>query len=266
MIGSSHHPGHPLTHYRMHHRTHTRRPERRRLRALSAALCSALLLGACAGSEPANLATTEAAPRMDRGATLSYDGLTPLANTLMSRVWVRDGFSLSEYKKVILEGAGIRYRPVTRTLASGQESAATEFPISAAQKTELETLITEEFDRALDRLILPEVTEPGPDVLRVRGFMLDVVSRIPPEEATRERYFIDSVGQATFVVELVDSQTGTVLVRAVDTRSAIAPGDAANPSNAATSQAQVRALVARWADLLVDALNDLTAIDELQGA
>lgn len=264
MIGSSHHPGHPLTHYRIHHRTSSRRPERRGVRGFSAALCSALLLGACAGSEPAAVTTTDA-PRMDRNATLSYDGLTPLANTLMSRVWVRDGFSLSEYKKVILEGAGIRYRPVTRTLASGQESAATEFPISAAQKAELEALITEEFERALDRLILPEVTEPGPDVLRVRGFMLDVVSRIPPEEATGERYFIDSVGQATFVVELVDSQTGTVLVRAVDTRSAIAPGDAA-ASNAATSQAQVRALVSRWADLLVDALNDLTAIDELQGA
>ena len=100
----------------------------------------------------------------------------------------------------------------------------------------------------------------------MRGFMLDVVSRIPPEEASAERYFIDSVGQATFVVELIDSQTGTVLVRAVDTRSAIVPGSGAGTSNAATSREQVQALVARWADLLVDALNDLTAIDELEGA
>ncbi|MEM8767186.1 MAG: DUF3313 family protein [Pseudomonadota bacterium] len=236
-------------------------------RAFVVTLAAVLSLGACATSQPtaSDTATNEPA-RMDRSGTLSYDGLTPLEDTLMSRVWVRDGFSLSEYRKVILEGAGIRYRPVTRTLASGQESAATEFPISAAQKAELEALITEEFDRALDRLTLPEVTAPGPDVLLVRGFMLDVVSRIPPQEASSDRYFIDSVGQATFVVELIDSQTGTVLVRAVDTRSAIAPGDATTSSNAATSQAQVRALIARWADLLVDALNDLTAIDELQGA
>ncbi len=235
----------------------------RNLRAPIAA-CLTLLLGACTTSQPT--AEIPEAPHMDRSGTLSYDGLTPLEDTLMSRVWVRDGFSLSEYRKVILEGAGIRYRPVTRTLDSGQQSAATEFPISAAQKAELEALITEEFDRALDRLTLPEVTEPGPDVLLVRGFMLDVVSRIPPEQASTDRYFIDSVGQATFVVELIDSQTGTVLVRALDTRSAIVPGESNDSSNAATSQAQVRALVARWADLLVDALNDLTAIDELQGA
>lgn len=204
-------------------------------------------------------------PGVDTAAELSYDGLTPLENTVMTRVWVREGFSLAGYRKVILEGAGIRYRPVTEINSKGQRNAAIEFPISPAQKAELETLITEEFDRALDRLALPQVTEPGPDVLRVRGYMLDVVSRIPPADASSSHYFIDSVGQATFVVELIDSQTNTVLVRALDTRSARTPGYTYR-SNAATNRAQVRALIARWADLLVDALNDLTAIDELQGA
>ena len=153
----------------------------------------------------------------------------------------------------------------TETNSKGQRNAAIEFPISPAQKAELEALITEEFDKALDRLALPEVTEPGPDVLLVRGYMLDVVSRIPPADASSNHYFIDSVGQATFVVELIDSQTSTVLVRALDTRSARTPGYTYR-SNAATNRAQVRALIARWADLIVDALNDLTAIDELQGA
>ncbi len=213
----------------------------------------------------ASACSSAPAPSLDTTAELSYDGLTPLADTVMTRVWVREGFSLAGYKKVILEGAGIRYRPVTETNSKGQRNAAVAFPVSAAQKAELEALITEEFDRALDRLTLPEVTVPGPDVLLVRGYMLDVVSRIPPANASSSHYFIDSVGQATFVVELVDSQTSTVLVRALDTRSARTPGYTYR-SNAATNRAQVRALIARWADLLVDALNDLTAIDELQGA
>jgi hypothetical protein len=217
----------------------------------------AMVLTGCAGSQPA--------PKLDVSEALSYDGLTPLKDTVMTRVWVREGFTLSGYTKVILEGAGIRYRPVTTLNSKGQKSAATEFPISPAQKAELEKLITEEFDRALDRLTLMEVTEPGPDVLLVRGYMLDVVSRIPPADASSSHYFIDSVGQATFVVELIDSQTSTVLVRALDTRSARTPGYTYR-SNSATNRAQVRQLIARWADLLVDALNDLTAIDELQGA
>ena len=209
--------------------------------------------------------STTPEPTMAVTQELSYDGLTPLEDTVMTRVWVREGYSLAGYNKVILEGAGIRYRPVTETNSRGQRNAAIEFPVSAEQKAELEALITEEFDKALDRLTLPEVTEPGPDVLLVRGYMLDVVSRIPPDDASSSHYFIDSVGQATFVVELIDSQTSTVLVRALDTRSARTPGYTYR-SNSATNRAQVRALIARWADLLVDALNDLTAIDELQGA
>jgi hypothetical protein len=219
-------------------------------------LSSVAILNACASSP---------APALNATKELSYDGLTPLEDTLMTRVWVREGYSLAGYRKVILEGAGIRYRPVTETNSKGQRNAAVEFPVSADQKAELEALITEEFDRALDRLTLPEVTDPGPDVLLVRGYMLDVVSRVPPAGTSSSHYFIDSVGQATFVVELIDSQTSTVLVRALDTRSARTPGYTYR-SNAATNRAQVRALIARWADLLVDALNDLTAIDELQGA
>jgi len=219
-------------------------------------LLIAIFLAGCA-SQPE--------PRVDVGEPLSYDGLVPLKDTMMTRVWVREGFTLAGYHKVILQGADIRYRPVARINSRGQRSAATEFPISAAQKAELERLINEEFDRALDRLTLPEVTEPGPDVLIVRGYLLDVVSRIPPDDASSSRYYIDSVGQATFVVELVDSQTGAVLVRALDTRSARTPGYTYR-SNAATNRAQVRRLIGRWADLLVDALNDLTAIDELKGA
>ena len=200
-------------------------PARLSLRTTGLALLIAI--GACLGG-----CSTAPTAGVERPIELSYDGLTPLEDTLMTRVWVREGFSLAGYRKVILEGAGIRYRPVTETNASGQRNAAIRFPVSAEQKAELEALITEEFDKALDRLTLPEVSEPGPDVLLVRGFMLDVVSRIPPEAQGSSDYSLDSVGQATFVVELVDSQTGTVLVRALDTRSARAPGET-EPATAA---------------------------------
>lgn len=225
---------------------------------LALLLTPALGMMGCAASQP------DSSPRVAAAEPLSYDGLTPLQNTMMSRVWVREGIRLSGYRKVLLSGAEIRYRPAPPPTAEGQKKAATEFPVSPAEKAALEQLISEEFGRALERLTLPQVTEPGPDVLLVRGYMLDVVSQIPPDSRDNGGYVIDSAGQATFMVELVDSQTSTVLVRALDTRSARTPGEHYR-SNTATNRAQVRRLIARWADLLVDALNDLTTIDALQG-
>lgn len=216
---------------------------------------SVLLLSACAAGGQGGAG----AP------ALTFDGLTPLEGTTMQQVWVRKGFSLSGYSKVILESAGIQFRPVTRATGDGLKSAAVPFPLSGDERAEITAVIAREFDRAMDRLALREVNEPGPDVLRVRGSLLDVVVRPAGGTAGARRYEIDSVGQLTFVVELIDSQTSTVLVRAVDTRAARTPG-AAYPSSQATDKDGPTWLIGRWADLLVDALNDLTRIDQLQGA
>lgn len=203
---------------------------------------------ACAPTTPSN----------DR-VVLSYDGLTPIEDTLMTQVWVREGFSLAGFNKVMLIGADIQYRPTTPSADGGLE-----FPLTELQKQDFEALITEEFDKALVRLTLPEVTEPGPDVLLVRGTMLDVVSRVPPAGSRDANRRLDSVGQATFVVELIDSQSNSVLIRALDTRAAAIPGQT-DRSDETASRAAVRHLIARWANMLVDALNDLTAVDKLQG-
>ncbi|MGD8416181.1 MAG: DUF3313 family protein [Pseudomonadales bacterium] len=196
--------------------------------------------------------------------TLSFDGLTPVDGTIMQQVWVREGFSLAGYRKVILDSAAIQFRPVTRKTPAGLASAAVPFPLDAAQRAEISRLITREFDRALNRLTLERVTEPGPDVLRVRGSMLDVAVRAPAG-GSEARYDLEPIGQLTFVVELIDSQTNTVLVRALDTRAPQIPGRD-YPSSTASDRKAAAALIGRWADMLVDALNDLTRIDQLQGA
>lgn len=214
---------------------------------------ASLLLGACA-------ATSRDASQEQ---ALSYDGLVLLPDTVMDRVWIRRGYTLSEYRKVILDGAHIQFRPATRTTAAGLQSPATEFPLSDAQKQEISHLIGDAFSRSLQRLTLTRTSKPGPDVLRVRGTLLDVAVR--PSGDPSAPYRIESVGQLTFAVELIDSQTDTVLLRAVDTRSARVPGQS-YPSDSAGQGPRIRQIIERWADLLVDALNDLTTLDQLQGA
>jgi hypothetical protein len=224
-----------------------------RVIGLLVTVLASTLLGACA---------TQTSDAADAGPT-TYDGLALVPDTVMDRVWVRPGYTLSDYRKVILESARIQFRPVTRTTDDGLKSAATEFPLSAGQRREIGELIGAAFTRSLERLTLDRVTEPGPDVLRVRGTLLDL--DVQPTGDARTPYRVDSLGQLTFVVELIDSQTNTVLLRAVDTRSARLPGQS-YPAETATERLPVRRVIERWADLLVDALNDLTALDQLHGA
>ncbi|MGE0623623.1 MAG: DUF3313 family protein [Pseudomonadales bacterium] len=219
---------------------------------------ASLLLAACATNEPG-----AAAPDSVGAEPMTYDGLALVPDTLMDRVWIRPGYTLSDYRKVILESARIQFRPATRTTADGLQSPVTQFPLSAAQRQEIGALVGEAFTRSLTRLTLEQVTEAGADVLRVRGTLLDLDVR--PTGDARAPYRVDSLGQLTFVVELIDSQTDTVLLRAVDTRSARLPGQT-YPSETATQRPPVRRVIERWADLLVDALNDLTTLDQLHGA
>ena len=58
------------------------------------------------------------------------------------------------------------------------------------------------------------VDEPGPDVLMIGAALLDVVSRVPPQAATQPRVFIESVGEATLVLEIRGAMSNTIYARA----------------------------------------------------
>jgi hypothetical protein len=213
---------------------------------------SMLLLGACTTSNP----------KIDPTGEPSFDGLTPLTGTVMRQVWAREDLDLREYTKFMTESAGLQFRPV-RSTGSTTRSSATEFPLTQAQQQRVREIVTEQFNKALDGVTrMQRVESPGPGVLRVRGAIIDIVSRVPPERPGRSDTYLDSVGQATFVIELIDSETSSVLVRGVDTRSADTPG-VTQRANRVTNTAEVRRLASHWARQLADALNNITELPSL---
>lgn len=221
-----------------------------------AAIAVASLLSACANTGN---------PRIDTSGTPSFDGLLPVTGTRMNQVWARKDLNLSEYTKFMPVGAGLQFRPVSGG-GSTTRRTRTQFPLSPQQQERVAAIVSEEFNRALGNVTsMQRVDAPGPDVLLVRGSIIDIVSRVPPERPGRSEVFLDSVGQATFVVELIDSETSTVLVRAADTRAADTPGGASGRSNRVTNTAEVRRLAANWARQLADALNSITTMPALYG-
>lgn len=191
-------------------------------------------------------------------AEMTFDGLYPVSNSRADAAWARPDIDLTPYSKIMLQGVGIEYRPGGETGRSlSSRSSGGPFEVTEAQKDGFEALMRETF---LEELGKSEhftiVTEPGPDVLLVRGALLDVVSYVPPETVGRSEVYLSRVGEATLVLELRDSITEAILARAVDRRAAEQVGDTFIRSNRVSNATEIRRLARTWARLLRERLDE----------
>jgi hypothetical protein len=208
-----------------------------------------------------------ATPQIQAGpdAETTFDGLTRVDNTIMDAVWVRPDIDLRGFRRVLFVPVGVSYRDVepsdpTTALRRSTRSRTTELrevQLDEETKTffeaEIAGVLIEEFS-ASD--VYQVVEEPGPDVLQVGVALLDVVSRVPPQAATRPRVFIESVGEATLVLEIRGSMSNSVYLRAVDRRAA-ARQSGMIESNRVTNAAEIRRLGRRWGEIVREGLEFL---------
>ena len=220
------------------------------------AVIAACLLGFAGCSSTPTFQTGE-------DAEITHDGLTRMEGTVMDVVWAREDIDLVGFTTVMFEGVGFQYRndsgPYSGRAGAGTTTARrsnTEFQLDEATRAIFEEEISGAFlEEITTSDIITVVDEPGPDVLLVRGGLLDVVSRVPPETIGRSRIFISSIGEATLVLEIVDPVSNTVLARAVDRRAGDRMGGM--ESNPVTNRAEVRRLGRRWGRILRDGLEKL---------
>ena len=175
-----------------------------------------------------------AAPTVDTSdeSKMTFDGLYPVKGSRADEAWARPDVDLTQYSKIMLQSVGVEYRP-------GGESGRTFYSRSRGGPY--------------------EVTESGPDVLLIRGGLLDVVSYVPPDAVGgRVDVYLSQVGEATLVLELRDSITEAILARAVDRRAA---EDFAGlqESNRVNNRAEVRRLAQTWARMLRERLDEFGA-------
>ncbi|MHC4532294.1 MAG: DUF3313 family protein, partial [Planctomycetota bacterium] len=171
------------------------------------------------------VACTTAPPTIQTGpdAELSFDGLHMVDNSQADVAWARPDFDISGYTKIWLVGAGIEYRQVkNRGRTSVDRTRGGPYFIDDKSRAQFEELVGTVFREELEKIEKYELVDgPGPDVLMVRGGLLDVTSYVPPDPVGgRSVVFLSSVGEATLVLELRDSETGTILARSVDRRAA----------------------------------------------
>lgn len=221
-------------------------------RVAALALGTSFIIG-CASSAPTINTGPDAEP--------TFDGLYPVEGGLMDVAWARPDFDLTPYSKIMLHGVGTEYRPggSTRTTVRGASNSE-HFDPTPEQKARFEEMMGEAFVEEMAKGENYEiVTEPGPDVLLISGGMLDVVSFIPPDITGRGDIFLSRVGEATVVLEIRDSMTNAIMVRAVDRRAAEDMAGGMTRSNSVTNSAEFRRVARRWASILREGLDHFMA-------
>ncbi len=187
-----------------------------------------------------------------RRAAVSPDGLHAIETwgPRSVRVFVKPGVDLHPYDKVMLEPVIVRVglmsprTPDRETIALAKQS------------------FREIFESELGRSEVYElVTEPGPDVLRVTPQLVDLVITTPPgPRSPDERLIISSAGEVTLVLELSDSRTHAVLVRAFDRRSLGNETGSAFRDQAGAGLSNARLIFVQWAQRLrgwLDAVREI---------
>lgn len=227
---------------------------KRAIQAIGAGLIIMITATACTSTPP----SIQTGP----DAEVTFDGLHKVDNSQADEAWAKPGLDLSKYTKIMTASAGIEYRPVKdRGNSSYVRRQGGPYFIDEESRDDFEGLVKTVFDEELDKIERFEiVTEPGPDTLLVAGGLLDVVSYVPPDlVGGRSEVFLSSIGEATLVLELRDSETGAILARSVDRRAAETMGGSMTRSNSVTNKSEVRRLIRFWATRLRESLDGFTA-------
>lgn len=219
------------------------------MKRASLALAILLIVG-CAGGQTIDQSSD---------AELSFDGLSPIKNSVFMRAWIDPEVDLSQYNKILLGDTDFQFRTVkeVQSRTAIMNSQVREFYISQENRTKLIETVTGVFRTELESSKSFTLTDqPSMDTLILVGGLSDIVSQIPPKMTGSGPLYLSSLGAATLVFELRDSMSGETLYRAVD-RQKIEQKHSTIRANEATTWNEVERWARRWATRLRDGLDSV---------
>lgn len=214
-----------------------------------AVLLSTALLGACA--------STSGPPKAE------WDGLVRQPHARLNAVFVRPAAreDLGEFRSVVLAPVEISF---ARDFQTGRTTGRVQRRLDAGDLEAIRLGLANQFQRIFTEELqaggYQVVTTAGPETLNVSAAIVDLFITAP--DAARptglgRTYTADS-GRMTLVLELRDSVTGEVLVRAIDAQSGRG-GGTWMVSNRTTNSADAARAIRLWARALREGLDEFHA-------
>ena len=215
------------------------------MRANVKALLVTLLAGVLLG--PLGVRTAIAA---EDPPEVSFDGLRRVEDSKLALVYAIPDVDLSGYSKVGIMEVEVAFKKNWRREQRGVRKSDMERIKRNVAET-FRSVFVEELEAGGYEI----VDQTGEDVLVVRPAILDLVVNAPNTmSSTVTRTYVTSAGAATALIELYDSVTGAILVRAIDRRNVRNFGTGFS-SNSVTNTADARRIIKIWAVTLREALD-----------
>lgn len=187
---------------------------------------------------------------------VTIDGLHRIPDTKLQLIYALPDTDLSQFTRIFLMQPSVNF--VNGYLRAHNQrnprSRLTESDLDD-MRTALAQIFVEEFtDELQNNAGYVMVDGVAADVLAVRPAILDL-DVIAPETSPNERSAVASVGSMTLYMELIDSVSGDIMVKAMDhqfdrTRARI------NVRNRDRNEAAARQIVRQWAVILREGLDE----------
>jgi hypothetical protein len=167
--------------------------------------------------------------------------------------WVHPDADITRYSKLYLWDAVFQFREGGET-SSGTTIGTSRgdqapYAVRDESKKKFEQVVSDSFVKALGQSKIFEVVdEVGPNTLIVRAAVLDIVSDVPPTRTGVNDVYLAAVGEATFVFELFDAETGVIQARVAERRRIQPPGRMNEVSSVPANSATVWSDVKLWAN------------------
>ncbi len=190
----------------------------------------------------------------------NWDGLVQVKPKRLDAVFLLPGADFRVYNKVMMDPVEVAfeknwlkdYNRDATTMSQRLDEGETQRILDAVREG-----FQEVFAESFGKAGLTLVTEPGPDVLRLRPGVVDLFIAAPDTmTAGRSRTYSVEAGRATLFLEARDSVSGALLGRALDKRETRNSGHV-QVANRVTNTADFRALFRQWADISVKGFEEL---------
>jgi hypothetical protein len=186
-----------------------------------------------------------------------WDGLVRVESRHFDVVYLAPGADFSGYTKVMLDPTEVSFRRNWQRDFNNNARGLTN-RISDQEARDILNAVQGGFQDVFRQVYaqrgIQVVSEPGPDVLRLRTAVtnLDVAA---PDQMTpgRTRTYASEAGEATIVIEARDSMSGAILGRGVDRRTAGDNSFVLRRSRV-TNRADFERMFRSWAEYSADAL------------